>query len=733
MIVFRNWQRNLSQLLWTVFLLQFVIWFSEYWLTDTETIVKAVLWSILLIEIIVPLHWIIRRFLQLTAIVSIHIVVLDIQFTGISIDSISTFFSTIYTHAVNFHPFIWFAIGTWLIYLIVVSWIKTKGALYSVIISSIILFAIIDSFTFYILWNQVAMIILCGLLLAVIQHFDEFKIKHPASWQYFNEYPGTIITLVIIIISVTMAAGIMAPNIRPLIIDPYTAWKHSQGEAVQTFGKGYDGFTAAALRDSTSGYRRDDTSLGGSFKFDYAEVMKVNTNHRTYLRGETRSVYTGLGWEASDSEANAMFDNMNTDTELNVDPNLDTSNLETFEVEQRIRMISDTVYPVLFGAYSIQRLEAVDEGEGPFPNMHWSPQNSVLHWDVEEDKFPEAYNLVSQMPILDVNGLREVSVDSVNASEMEEYLQIPDDLPDRVSDLAIEITEAETNQYDIVKSIEYHLSLFYPYTNEPDLDKGTSDDFVDRFLFEIEEGYCDYYSTSMVVLTRSLGIPARWVKGYSSGVLPSEEYEMFMSPEELDLDPNAGGEYTIRNADAHSWVEVYFEGWGWIPFEPTAGFSLPTVLPEDDESTDFLPQPTELEPVEETGVMDKLTTPLNLFIIISIAILFIPILLYFRRLNLFAFFKEMRRNRKDLPQNQKVITEFNRFIRFAGKKGYTREDHETVREMVARWVENNKWLVKDLEGLMSIFERAKYSHFTITHDEYHNAIRICKKLREEMK
>jgi hypothetical protein len=79
-------------------------------------------------------------------------------------------------------------------------------------------------------------------------------------------------------------------------------------------------------------------------------------------------------------------------------------------------------------------------------------------------------------------------------------------------------------------------------------------DVADYFLFDLRQGYCDYYATAMVVLARMAGLPARLVVGYASGTYDPEN-----------------ARYVVTEADAHSWVEVYFSGYGWIEFEPTAG------------------------------------------------------------------------------------------------------------------------------------------------------------------
>src|SRR5690554_4309454 len=141
MSIIRNWQRNLTKLLWTIFLVQFVIWLSEYWFMDTTIIVHATLWSVLLIEIFIPLHWMVRRIIQFSAILIIHMIVLDIQFNGRHLDSISTFFEIIFENALPLYPFIWFSVFAFIIQLVLINGIHTKGAVYSVFISSVVFFA----------------------------------------------------------------------------------------------------------------------------------------------------------------------------------------------------------------------------------------------------------------------------------------------------------------------------------------------------------------------------------------------------------------------------------------------------------------------------------------------------------------------------------------------------------------------------------------------------------------
>ncbi len=131
------------------------------------------------------------------------------------------------------------------------------------------------------------------------------------------------------------------------------------------------------------------------------------------------------------------------------------------------------------------------------------------------------------------------------------YLALPDGLPPRVRELAERLTADQPTPYDQAQAIESYLRQI-PYTlelPEPPLER----DIVDYFLFELQQGYCDYYASSMVVLARAAGLPARLVVGYASG----------------SYDPQKAV-YRISEADGHSWPEVYFNGIGWVEFEPTA-------------------------------------------------------------------------------------------------------------------------------------------------------------------
>jgi hypothetical protein len=134
------------------------------------------------------------------------------------------------------------------------------------------------------------------------------------------------------------------------------------------------------------------------------------------------------------------------------------------------------------------------------------------------------------------------------------YLDLPDEVPERVLALARDLTAAAPTPYDRAVTIESYLRTF-TYTLDVSITPPDRD-IADYFLFDLRQGYCDYYATAMVVLARAAGLPARLVVGYASGTYDADN-----------------ARFIVTEADAHAWAEVYFPEIGWVEFEPTAGRS----------------------------------------------------------------------------------------------------------------------------------------------------------------
>ncbi len=140
--------------------------------------------------------------------------------------------------------------------------------------------------------------------------------------------------------------------------------------------------------------------------------------------------------------------------------------------------------------------------------------------------------------------------------KMRAYLQLPADLPERVKLLAAEITAGADGPYRKALAIEAWLRNNFSYTLELDTAEGREP--LDYFLFDRKKGHCEYFATAEAVLLRAVGVPTRNVNGFAGG-----EWNEY------------GGYWAVRAGDAHSWVEVWIDGVGWITRDPTPPVATP--------------------------------------------------------------------------------------------------------------------------------------------------------------
>jgi transglutaminase-like putative cysteine protease len=175
-------------------------------------------------------------------------------------------------------------------------------------------------------------------------------------------------------------------------------------------------------------------------------------------------------------------------------------------------------------------------------------------YDLDADHPINRYEAESRLVEPDADELRLAS--NLSPPSMDPYLKLPA-LDPRIPQLSDDITTAATSNYDKAVAVERYLSTHFGYTLE--LPRTMPRDPIANFLFERKRGHCEYFASTMAVMLRSLHIPSRIVTGFRGG-------------EFNDLT----GQYVIRASDAHSWVEAYFPGSGWISFDPTPAGGLPS-------------------------------------------------------------------------------------------------------------------------------------------------------------
>lgn len=241
-----------------------------------------------------------------------------------------------------------------------------------------------------------------------------------------------------------------------------------------------------------------------------------------------------------------------------------------------------------------------------------------------------------------------------------------------------DVTKEAEDEIDRLFCIEAALSDMKYNTNPGGLPEKVTDEqsFLDYFLTENPEGFCSYYATAFVLLARAEGFPARYVQGFCIPLGNAEETEVYS-----DM--------------AHAWPEVYLEGRGWIPFEPTPGYGVRRYLPEEEEkeSKDGIAQiqepearesvSDEMESAEEQEEeKDRKTEELRRvvsYIAIGVLLILVTGMLVFVIDRLCEKYREKRRSlgekyRRAVLRNLQILTML----------GYEREPSETYHELVER-------------------------------------------------
>ncbi|MFC5405183.1 transglutaminase TgpA family protein [Cohnella soli] len=700
---------RLHRLLAVAIVVQLIQCFSDTWWEETYAIIYGMLGVTAITELLFTRLLGLRLLVQIAALIGFTIWKMEVTWGGwpLSWRSWTEIERFVTFHSDQFHPFFELGIGT-LALVHVFSWVGSRRAgAVLVIVMSIGLMAAIDSFYPLELWHNIAWIVVAGLAWLVVIHLRQLQERHPESWESLAQRPLDIAFPAVLVITLVLLSGIFMPRAPVVLQDPYTMWSESQGKAVTAL-PGEGGIQKINIESSSkkgsslSGYSRDDRKIGGSFQFDYSPVMTVTTTQASYWRGETKAIYNGKGW-ADTKQPTLVPLPVGGDAKMKTVPER-SPEAKTKEVVQTVKMERKDKLPVLFGAGSISAVSELKSDNNA--GLRWNAVEGEARWN--KSARVESYTLVSEVTVLDEQGLRQAPAPS-SEYDFSPYLQLPETLPQRVRDLAAEKTADATNSYDKAKKLEEFLKTTFPYTNTPDLTKMTNranSDFVDAFLFEIQEGYCDYFSTSFVVMARSIGLPTRWVKGYSTGNdVQASERARFMDRLE-DRDPTRSGTYTVRNADAHSWAEVYFEGYGWIPFEPTSGFSVPQPLPEGETIT---PDPS--TDTETTPVDTKVATNDNNWFVVGAAIgvslvLAIAAVFLYRSRRAHQLWERIR-TRGHSP-SQRAAREMEKLLSFLQRKGLRREQHETIRETFNRWGDRFGSLRAEFDGAIVSFEKVRY-------------------------
>ena len=349
--------------------------------------------------------------------------------------------------------------------------------------------------------------------------------------------------------------------------------------------------------------------LGGPAHLDEREVMRVETEVPVLLRGAIRRTYTGYSWTDDLEKARYLFYDLTRrgvrDRTFDVGRLSGLDGAEAFQPRRvSVEMLRDGT-STLFVPNRLTDFSLTLETASYF--------NSVGEVFIARNVEPGDHYTARADVLADRTMLRRVLEDAAQREDpaFEEaqgmYTGLPNSIDPDVYALTYSLTNGMTSPYDEIQAILFYLQNNCAYTLDVDYPPRDRD-FVSYFLLDSREGYCSYFASAMAVMCRIVGIPARYVEGYYAS-------------------PDGTGAAILTGKDAHAWVEVYFRGFGWMEFDPTAAArqnrgdgdtdpgtpdsgDAPEETPQPDLAPDASPEPTpEPTPEPEGGSLESPTLP----------------------------------------------------------------------------------------------------------------------------
>ncbi|MCL2351061.1 MAG: transglutaminase domain-containing protein [Firmicutes bacterium] len=354
------------------------------------------------------------------------------------------------------------------------------------------------------------------------------------------------------------------------------------------------------------GFEDETGDLGGPAGLNDMTYLSVWTDRPVLLKGRVLDYYDGNGWSVSSpdadmrlggviwrgaraeafdldkpiggAEAKSLYDELTSDVEVTVRYARSSGN-NTLFAPANIREFTPGAYLKNEDAYFNARSELFLRR-----NVYNGEQYTVSArvWDTGKAGFDEKFAGLEKL-VKDPKGY---------AAAKERYTQLPDELPASVRQTAEFIVHITgfASPYLKARAISKWLSENASYTLTPDTPPEGAD-FTAHFL-ETKEGYCVYFATAMTVLARCAGLPARYVEGFA---LEGTEKR---------------GLYQATGRTGHAWSEVYFEGIGWLTFDPLnwnpaapLNGDAPVAAPVIPAPAAETPPPTPSPPPQDRGVI----------------------------------------------------------------------------------------------------------------------------------
>lgn len=301
------------------------------------------------------------------------------------------------------------------------------------------------------------------------------------------------------------------------------------------------GALASRQVPARTGYGPGITQIGHSLIRSQALEFVAHTTQPYYWQAATYTHFNGHRWSNPGSGLSYLA--TPTDVALPLVPPYYQSHVPTYTLTARITDLAAQNFTTLFYAGVPTQFSV--------PVIVYTRSNHFAARGVRQ------YVLRAKVPVYRLSALESARF-AAPPSVLADDLQLPHNLSPRVRALARRLTQSATGPWAAAQHVKQYLDSHYQYSLTVPPAQGN---VVNQFLFVSKKGYCDQFSTAFIMMMRTLNIPARWAVGYDAGTFQPAHHD-----------------YVVRALDAHSWAQIWIAHLGWIPIDPTPGFSSPIVV-----------------------------------------------------------------------------------------------------------------------------------------------------------
>lgn len=502
-------------------------------------------------------------------------------------------------------------------------------------------------------------LIICLIVDYFMRFYQHYIIK---KYQSFKLSPKLMYTTIGCVIIAVLLSSSLLYRAFP---EPFVIKEERHATAQSGSGEGAENIN----QQRTEQFKNLSSQIQATFEHHSIPIFKVKSQENRYIKIDVYENYINGVW-LKNSEHNAP-----SDLRIDQSGQIDAVDFKQYYHIETIDIIlsnvtTDQIFTSPYGNYSVT-FPSVEGTSIIYDNtrhVYFASQPLPTDYSYSLQAILPHYGNAPLMALIEQNADRPVP-----AAIGLYALQVPDEQAMYYEHLAKTLTAKIDGKYNKALAIEQYLKNNYHYTERPKNVPDGEDPIV-YFINDSQEGFCQHFNSALIMLLRSIDIPARYVKGYYYEPVDQDAAERQGYLEGID----SGDEYqTIYDFHAHAWVEAYFPEVGWITLDATPGRNYFSSGRQQPELPEVEPIPPEESEQETPQVNPASVKRVPIYLIIGLVALIAIGYLVWRLLR-------YKKALKERPINDQIIARYKIVRDYYGLRALKKASTETHREFAQR-------------------------------------------------